>query len=307
MRGFKEKTLIMQEAEKAKFKPNAVVQVLLFLLVFIISQILAAIVPAIQLTKKIFEEDIIDLNKIMEFTTNTPQDVIISSLYCTGLATVVILIYCRFVERRSLYSMGFTKDKALLEYLKGLGIGFLMFSLAVIIAYITGSLGFNGFNSSVNFNLIFIFLGGFLIQGMSEEVIFRGYFMISLSNRTSLIIAIIINSVMFSLLHLLNPGITLLAIINIILFGVFASIYVLRTNNIWGACAIHSIWNFLQGNFYGFEVSGINTNNSILSFTALENGSLINGGSFGMEGGLAVTLVLIIFIVYNVIKNSKKQ
>lgn len=131
--------------------------------------------------------------------------------------------------------------------------------------------------------------------------------MISLSNRTSLIIAIIINSVMFSLLHLLNPGITLLAIINIILFGVFASIYVLRTNNIWGACAIHSIWNFLQGNFYGFEVSGINTNNSILSFTALENGSLINGGIFGMEGGLAVTLVLIIFIVYNVIKNSKKQ
>lgn len=306
MKLFKEKTLMMQEAEKAKFKPNAVVQVLLFILVFIISQVLAAIIPAIQLTKKIFKENIIDVSKIIDFATNTPQDIIISSLYCTALATIVIVIYCRFIERRSLYSMGFTKDKALVEYIKGLGIGFLMFSLAVGIAYILGGLEFNGFNSNLQFNIILIFLGGFLIQGMNEEIVFRGYLMVSLSNRTSLIVAIIINSVMFSLLHLLNPGVTLLAIINIILFGVFASVYVLKTNNIWGACAIHSIWNFVQGNFYGFEVSGLNTNNSILSFTALSKSSLINGGSFGMEGGLAVTIVLLASIAYIVIRTKKK-
>lgn len=306
MKLFKEKTLMMQEAEKAKFKPNAVVQVLLFILVFIISQVLAAIIPAIQLTKKIFKEGIIDVNKIIDFATNTPQDIIISSLYCTALATIVIVIYCRFIERRSLYSMGFTKDKALVEYIKGLGIGFLMFSLAVGIAYILGGLEFNGFNSNLQFNIILIFLGGFLIQGMNEEIVFRGYLMVSLSNRTSLIVAIMINSVMFSLLHLLNPGVTLLAIINIILFGVFASVYVLKTNNIWGACAIHSIWNFVQGNFYGFEVSGLNTNNSILSFTALSKSSLINGGSFGMEGGLAVTIVLLVSIAYIVIRTKKK-
>lgn len=306
MKLFKEKTLMMQEAEKAKFKPNAVVQVLLFILVFIISQVLAAIIPAIQLTKKIFKEGIIDVNKIIDFATNTPQDIIISSLYCTALATIVIVIYCRFIERRSLYSMGFTKDKALVEYIKGLGIGFLMFSLAVGIAYILGGLEFNGFNSNLQFNIILIFLGGFLIQGMNEEIVFRGYLMVSLSNRTSLIVAIMINSVMFSLLHLLNPGVTLLAIINIILFGVFASVYVLKTNNIWGACAIHSIWNFVQGNFYGFEVSGLNTNNSILSFTALSKSSLINGGSFGMEGGLAVTIVLLASIAYIVIRTKKK-
>lgn len=306
MKLFKEKTLMMQEAEKAKFKPNAVVQVLLFILVFIISQVLAAIIPAIQLTKKIFKENIIDVSKIIDFATNTPQDIIISSLYCTALATIVIVIYCRFIERRSLYSMGFTKDKALVEYIKGLGIGFLMFSLAVGIAYILGGLEFNGFNSNLQFNIILIFLGGFLIQGMNEEIVFRGYLMVSLSNRTSLIVAIMINSVMFSLLHLLNPGVTLLAIINIILFGVFASVYVLKTNNIWGACAIHSIWNFVQGNFYGFEVSGLNTNNSILSFTALSKSSLINGGSFGMEGGLAVTIVLLVSIAYIVIRTKKK-
>ena len=306
MKLFKEKTLMMQEAEKAKFKPNAVVQVLLFILVFIISQVLAAIIPAIQLTKKIFKENIIDVSKIIDFATNTPQDIIISSLYCTALATIVIVIYCRFIERRSLYSMGFTKDKALVEYIKGLGIGFLMFSLAVGIAYILGGLEFNGFNSNLQFNIILIFLGGFLIQGMNEEIVFRGYLMVSLSNRTSLIVAIMINSVMFSLLHLLNPGVTLLAIINIILFGVFASVYVLKTNNIWGACAIHSIWNFVQGNFYGFEVSGLNTNNSILSFTVLSKSSLINGGSFGMEGGLAVTIVLLASIAYIVIRTKKK-
>lgn len=306
MKVFNERPLMIEESKKARFKPNAFVQVLLFLLVFIISQIVAAIIPAIQLMKKIFEENIIDVNKIMEFATNTPEDIIISSLYCTAFATVIIVIYCRFIEKRSLYSMGFNRNRVLIEYLKGIGIGFLMFSLAVGLAYITGSIEFNGFNNNVNFSIILIFLGGFLIQGMNEEVVFRGYLMVSLSNRTSIIIAIIINSVMFSLLHLLNPGVTMLAIINIILFGVFASVYVLRTNNIWGACAIHSIWNFLQGNFYGFEVSGLSTNNSILSFTSLNKFSLINGGSFGMEGGLAVTIALVVSIIYIVVRYSKK-
>ena len=303
-----EKTPFMKEAEKAKFKPNAVIQCLIFLLVFLISQIVAAIVPAIYIVQDFLKDDIVYIDKAIDLIFNTPTNLLIMSLYFTGVSTLVVIIYCKFIEKRSLFSMGFNKEKALKEYFKGIIIGFLIFSLAVLIAFITGSLKFNGFNGFSNIGIIMIFLGGFLIQGMCEEVTFRGYFFVSLTNRAPIIAAIIINSVFFSVLHMLNPGVSILAVINIILFGVFASVYFMKTNSIWGVCAIHSIWNFVQGNFYGFQVSGLKTQNSLFSFTALESGKLINGGNFGMEGGLGVTIVLVIAIIVTVmLKKSESE
>lgn len=55
--------------------------------------------------------------------------------------------------------------------------------------------------------------------------------------------AVIANSVIFAALHLLNPGVAPLAIVNLILFGIFASCYFIRRGNIWGIGALHSVWN----------------------------------------------------------------
>ena len=142
----KKKTAFMKEAEKAKFKPNAVVQCLLFLLIFLISQIVAAIIPAIYVVQDFLKDDMVSIDKAMDLILNTPTNILIMSLYFTGISTLVVIIYCRFIEKRSLFSMGFNKEKALKEYFKGMIIGFIIFSLAVLIAYITGSLKFNGFN-----------------------------------------------------------------------------------------------------------------------------------------------------------------
>lgn len=303
----KKKTNFMKEAEKAKFKPNAVVQCLLFLLIFLISQIVAAIVPAIYVVQDFLKDDMVSIDKAMDLILNTPTNILIMSLYFTGISTLVVIIYCRFIEKRSLFSMGFNKEKALKEYFKGMIIGFIIFSLAVLIAYITGSLKFNGFNGFSSIGIIITFLGGFLVQGMCEEVTFRGYFFVSLTNKVPIIVAIIINSVFFSVLHMLNPGVSFLAVINIILFGAFASLYFIKTNSIWGVCAIHSVWNFVQGNFYGFQVSGLETENSLFSFTSLESGKLINGGTFGMEGGLGVTIVLIVAIIIVIISKRSEN
>ena len=93
-------------------------------------------------------------------------------------------------------------------------------------------------------------------------------------------------------MHLGNSGVTVLSIANIVLFGTFMSIVVLKLNSIWMACAMHSIWNFVQGNFYGVLVSGIDAGPSVFRFRTTEGMELLNGGSFGMEGGLATTIVL---------------
>lgn len=190
--------------------------------------------------------------------------------------------------------MGFNRKNAVGQYFTGLLVGFVMISTSLAISWASGSMKFNGFSSGSNIGLLLCFLSGFVLQGMSEEVILRGYFMVSVAAKNSILLAVISNSIIFSVLHLLNPGISVIGILNLLLFGVFASVYTLKMNSIWGICAIHSIWNYAQGNLFGIKVSGMDTGVSVLSFLPTGSSTLINGGAFGLEGGLAVTIVLVL-------------
>ena len=69
---------------------------------------------------------------------------------------------------------------------------------------------------------------------------------------------------------------------NLTLFGVFASVYFIKRGNIWGIGAIHSIWNFAQGHFYGIKVSGMDSSCSLLNSVFVDGKDLINGGNFGI-------------------------
>ena len=135
-----------------------------------------------------------------------------------------------------------------------------------------------------------------MLQGMSEEVLCRGYLMVSIGRRYSMWVAILSNSLIFAALHLLNDGISVLALINLVLYGVFASLYFIERGSIWGVAAFHSVWNLVQGNFWGLRVSGIVTECSVFQSTIADNRNIINGGDFGPEGGLAVTIVLAVGI-----------
>lgn len=207
--------------------------------------------------------------------------------------TAVILLYARFGQKRPPGTLGFLKKGLFSQYLIGLGVGFVMFSGAVLFCMATGSLKFTGLSKIFIPELIGLFFLGYLIQGMAEEVLCRGYMMTSIARKNPAWLAILLNSLFFAMLHLGNPGISPLAFVNLILFGVFASLYFWRTENIWGISAIHSIWNFVQGNFYGVQVSGMAKTVSVLDSVSLEGKAFLNGGSFGMEGGLGVTLVFI--------------
>ena len=108
--------------------------------------------------------------------------------------------------------------------------------------------------------------------------------------------AVISNAVIFAALHLLNNGISVPAFINLVLFGIFASLYFVKKGNIWGVAAVHSVWNLVQGNFWGLRVSGMVTECSVLRSTMVEGRELLNGGAFGPEGGLGVSVVLLVGI-----------
>ena len=144
---------------------------------------------------------------------------------------------------------------------------------------------------------VFVLLIGWIIQGGTEEILTRGWLMNVLGARYGINFGLFISSVFFGALHLLNPNVNYVAILNIILVGYLFGLYVIKTNDLWGACGIHSAWNFAQGNLFGFEVSGLNVNVGSLFDFNLTGNSLISGGSFGPEAGLCSTLILILGII----------
>lgn len=229
---------------------------------------------------------------IQEVTNSNALTIVM--LFATTMTIVVTLLFCKLIQKRKMSSVGFVKKGFLKEYIIGLLVGFVIFSAAVLLCIVTGSLNITGLSSTFSVGIFLLFGFGYMIQGMSEEVLCRGYMMISIARRYPLWLAVLLNSLFFSALHLGNSGISVLALVNLTLFGVFASVYFLKRGNIWGIGAIHSIWNFAQGHFYGIKVSGIETSCSVLGSVPTEGRSLINGGAFGLEGGLAVTAVLVL-------------
>jgi len=169
---------------------------------------------------------------------------------------------------------------------------------------VTGSLKLSA-SANFAFGTWILFGLGYMIQGMAEEVLCRSYFMVSLARRYPMWVAVILNALFFAALHLGNSGISALAFVNLTLFGVFASVYFIKRGSIWGIGAVHSIWNFVQGNFYGIKVSGMESNCSVFASAMTEGRDLIHGGAFGLEGGLAVTLVLVAGTLFLLTKPAK--
>lgn len=230
---------------------------------------------------------------------------LILMLLANCMLIAVVFLFCRIFQKRKLRTLGFVKKNVVSEYLWGVLIGFVMFTLAVILCVATGALRINGFSQSFHPMLFFFFVGGYMIQGMAEEILCRGYLMVSIARRQCLPVAILANSLLFAALHLANDGITVLAFINLVLFGVFASLLFIRRGSIWMVGAVHSVWNLVQGNVYGIRVSGMVNTCSMLESLTREEQAFINGGAFGLEGGFAVTLVLGAGIILLVLSKRK--
>ena len=228
---------------------------------------------------------------------NTWEPTLIMSSLSSVLIISAVMLAAFLIQKRRPRTLGFTGKHALRDYGIGAAAGTLMFSAAVGICLLTGSVSLSA-AASIDLKWFIIALAGWFFQGMSEETICRGFFLVSLSRKNNLAAAVIINSVAFSLLHLSNSGIGILPLINIALFGICASVFFVKTGNIWLVSAMHSAWNAVQGNLFGIAVSGTEVADTTILNAALDPAkSLINGGEFGVEGGLAATAVLIIAIV----------
>lgn len=296
------KPKMVADAAAAQKGLHIALEVLIFIAVFIVCNIAELIVlTPIQMVFMFSNQDYMnalaagDVEAGIKAAMALSQSnaMLIAMLFANAGIILVTLLFCKLIQKRKVTTVGFQKPGLWKEYLCGMGVGFVIFSVAVLLCVVTGSLKIQGLSATFSIGVFVMFLLGYMIQGMAEEVMCRGYFLVSVSRRYPLAVGIAANSVLFAALHLLNNGISVLAFINLMLFGIFASVYFIKRGNIWGVGALHSIWNLVQGNVYGIRVSGMQSNCTILSSEMVAGRELINGGDFGLEGGLAVTIVLV--------------
>ena len=223
-------------------------------------------------------------------------------LYYELFSFVIILFlyifWVKVIEKNALSSLGFVK-RNWLKYL-GWGIMFSLVQMGVIaLIYQIGGIGSFELNELSLEPILFI-LGLFpfwLLQGGTEEVATRGWLLTRIAARTNLPLAIAISSSLFGILHMGNAGVTFLSVLNIILDGVLAGLLFIYTDSIWLVVAQHGTWNYVQGNLLGFQVSGTGADASIFSFTMGSGPDWLTGGTFGAEGSIITTLVLLVSLV----------
>lgn len=227
------------------------------------------------------------------------------------LIYVIIWAWLKFFEKRPFWTLGYEVKNALMQYGRGFLFGILMFSGAVGILAMFGSVAIETGDplqqGIAALGGVLLVLIGWVVQGGAEEALIRGWALPVIGARYKPWIGLLVSSLIFAGLHGLNPGLSVFALINLALFGVFAGLYVMREGSLWGISALHSVWNWVQGNFFGFEVSGTIASGGTL-FNLMETGEdWLTGGTFGPEGGAAVTVVLLIAIAVTVFWKGKEM
>lgn len=231
----------------------------------------------------------------------------------TSFAPIFLLLWAwlALVEKRPLWTIGLLREGLFSKYLRGVAFGLLMFAVTVGILLISGAVTIDATPSPLKGlpalgGVLLIYLG-WTVQGPAEEALTRGWLLPVVGARYKPWLGILVSSLLFAFYHSLNPGLSLLAVLNLFLFAVMMAFYALYEGSLWGVFGVHAIWNWAEGNLFGFQVSGTPAWGGTLLEMKPTGAAILNGGGFGPEGGLAVTAVLLLGILALLLLARKKR
>ena len=198
------------------------------------------------------------------------------------------------------YGIGCKGNNALnllIGYLIGIG----MNGLAILLAWMHGDIKmyFDRFEL-IPFLILF---AAVFVQSAAEEMVCRGfiYQRVLRTYRNKFWLAVIINSVFFGLIHLGNDGVTVMAIVDLIVTGLLFSAMVYYFDSLWMVMAVHAGWNFTQSILAGLPNSGNVVPYSVFKLdAATARDSFFYNVAFGVEGtipAIAIQLVVLAAIV----------
>ena len=147
----------------------------------------------------------------------------------------------------------------------------------------------------------------FLLVALFEEILMRGYILGRLLHTTmNKFLALFVSAALFAFMHIFNPEIAFLPMLNLLLAGMLLGASYLYTRNLCFPISLHLFWNWIQGPILGYQVSGNNFTTSMLTLRMPEE-NVLNGGAFGFEGSLICTVLMIVFTILIVWWGEKRE
>lgn len=221
------------------------------------------------------------------------------------LAVLTAAVIMLRLERRPFSDLGLSVK----GHAKGLWYGFLMAVLLYLVGFglslVMGEVEVSGFQ----FRPLDL-LGALLFFGLValfEEILMRGYILGHLLHtRLNKFLSLFISAALFAFLHIFNPEIAFLPMINLVLAGMLLGASYLYTRNLCFPLSLHFFWNWIQGPVLGYQVSGNNFMSTMLKLHMPEE-NVLNGGAFGFEGSLICTVLMIVCTILIVWWGEKRK
>jgi uncharacterized protein len=233
------------------------------------------------------------------------------------------------IERRpsSVYGLGGSRKVAL--FFAGLAWGIVCLSLLVLALWKTGLLVIDSrllFGSDI-LRYGAIWLLGFLLVGLFEEYLFRGYIQYTLTRGLAGLYSsafqspvlksqrgeafafwtsAVILSVLFSFAHGKNPGESPIGLLAVVLIALVFCFSLWRTGSLWWAIGFHASWDWAQSFLCGVADSGHMAQHHLLA-THPVGKTALSGGATGPEGSIFIVgiLGLICLIIFGTLRRAR--
>jgi len=212
------------------------------------------------------------------------------------------------LERRPWRTYGLPLRPEGYRFAAGLVLGFAALSLLMLLIFLFHgvSLGTAVIHGTAIARYAVVWGVAFLLVGIAEEFLFRGYSLYTLATGIGFWPAGILLCLLFGGLHLLNGGEDwlggLATAINALVF-VFS---LWRTGSLWFAVGLHLSWDWGESFFYGVPDSGVKAVGTLFD-SKFQGSKWITGGSVGPEGSVLVFVVIALMFVVIHLLYPKRQ
>lgn len=268
-----------------------------FMAFFVLTTVISIVITIGYVLVTVITQGVENIQEIQSSVSQGGTLMFILMIVQTICMILAVVIFWRVLDKRPIRDIGFTNPLSHFKHLiLGLIFGIASISIVFFILLASGEVIVvnEGFRPHITWSLVTDLIL-FIFVGISEELFSRGYCMTVLKQTRRTWVMVLVSSLIFSVMHALNPNFSFIALLNIFLVGIVFAFMFLKTGNLWMPIGYHITWNYFQGSVFGFQVSGLDTKG--LYQLKLTSENIINGGSFGPEGGLIVTSILILSIV----------
>lgn len=138
----------------------------------------------------------------------------------------------------------------------------------------------------------------FVMVGLAEEFLFRGYSLFTLAQGAGFWPAAVLLSATFGALHLRNSGEGPAGGLFAAFIGLFLCLTLRRTGSLWFAVGFHAAWDWSETFLYSVPNSGQTWPGQLLR-SSFQGPAWLTGGTIGPEGSvLAFVVVTAVWVIF---------